>query len=200
MPACIRRRSTSASQVRCIRPSAASVWPTSARETTRSGFEPRRWPATARGPSLWISTWPNVRIGKTPGGLVAGEVAQRPWTDRSTLIHPTGYPNSVYAMVFVPIAVVLFVCLLITMLVLVNKKRFVGVWWRQIIRQKSHINCQQKAKRRFTPLGFVPNKISQLLVTCVGDKYNINILFCFCFFFRALGKSCCYRNNTSKVV
>ena len=56
-----RRRSTNVSLARCIRPSVASVCPTSARETTPSEWEPRHWPATAPGRTRWISTWPNVR-------------------------------------------------------------------------------------------------------------------------------------------
>lgn len=36
-------------------------------------------------------------------------------------------------MIFVPIAVVLFVCLLITMLVLVNKKRFYTAYMTSVV-------------------------------------------------------------------
>ncbi|XP_075887762.1 insulin-like growth factor 1b receptor isoform X2 [Nelusetta ayraudi] len=45
------------------------------------------------------------------------------WTESVDFYVAERYPNSVYAMIFVPIAVVLFFCLLITMLVLVKKKR-----------------------------------------------------------------------------
>lgn len=35
----------------------------------------------------------------------------------------TGYENALYVMVFVPVVIVLFICLLIAMLVVVNRKR-----------------------------------------------------------------------------
>lgn len=41
-----------------------------------------------------------------------------------TVCDPTGYQNILFAMIFVPIAIVFFVCLLVTMLVVLNKKRY----------------------------------------------------------------------------
>lgn len=36
---------------------------------------------------------------------------------------PAGYHNVLFAMIFVPFAIILLVCLLVTMLLLLNKKR-----------------------------------------------------------------------------
>lgn len=41
------------------------------------------------------------------------------------MFNPTGYEHVLYAMIFVPIAIILFICLLVTMLVVVNRKRCV---------------------------------------------------------------------------
>lgn len=41
------------------------------------------------------------------------------------MFDPTGYENVLYAVIFVPIAIVLFICLFVAMLVVLNRKRFV---------------------------------------------------------------------------
>lgn len=38
---------------------------------------------------------------------------------------PTGYENVLYAMIFVPITIILLICLLVAMLVVLNRKRCV---------------------------------------------------------------------------
>lgn len=38
---------------------------------------------------------------------------------------PTGYENVLYAMIFVPLSIIFLICLLVTMLVVFSRKRFV---------------------------------------------------------------------------
>lgn len=115
----LRARSTNASLGRRIRRSVASVSTTSARETTRCESEPSRWLETAPGRTLWTSTWLKVR----------GLVCTCAWVSRcksrclTKLFDPSGYQNVLFAMIFVPFAIILFICLVVTMLVVLNKKR-----------------------------------------------------------------------------
>lgn len=129
---CLRRRSTNVSPVRCTRPSVAFGCPTSVQGTIPSELELRLWLATARGLPLWISTWLNVRqraimnYHTLPcichGSLHPGDVVV---TYVTKALAPTGYQTALYAMIFVPIAVILPICLLVTMLVVFNRKRCV---------------------------------------------------------------------------
>lgn len=41
------------------------------------------------------------------------------------LFDPAGYENIFYAMIFVPISIIIFICLLIGVMVVLNRKRFV---------------------------------------------------------------------------
>lgn len=129
---CLRPRSTSVSPGRCTRPSVAFGCPTSVPETIQSELEPRRWLETARGLPLWTSTWLNVRqraivnCHTSPyvchGSLHPCDVVVTYVTEAFA---PTGYQTALYAMIFIPIAVILPICLLVMMLVVFNRKRCV---------------------------------------------------------------------------
>lgn len=45
------------------------------------------------------------------------------------MFDPTGYENVLYTMIFVPIAIILFICFLVSMLVVLNRKRCVSLLW-----------------------------------------------------------------------
>ncbi len=128
---CVRPRSTSVSLVRCIRPSAAFGCPTSVQETTQSKWEPRHWLVTAPGRTPWTSMWLNVR--HTLSYILklhrcfsnSAEMMLTVIIKVIQVFDPTGYENVLYAMIFVPITIILLICLLVAMLVVLNRKRCV---------------------------------------------------------------------------
>lgn len=63
--------------------------------------------------------WLNVR-----GSVSAGvQTSQSGSGCLTKLFGPSGYQNILFAMIFIPFAIILFICLVCTMLVVLNKKR-----------------------------------------------------------------------------
>lgn len=65
--------------------------------------------------------------------------------------NPTGYENVLYAMIFVPIVIVLLICLLGSMLVILNRKRCVFLSTFNKSAQLFTSVCYTKQKHKISP-------------------------------------------------
>lgn len=76
--------------------------------------------------------------------------------------NPTGYENVLYAMIFVPIVIVLLICLLGSMLVILNRKRCVFLSTVNKSAQLFTSVCYTKQKQKMQKYRISPSNQSNL--------------------------------------